>query len=48
MSKISLMVLTYLLKRVKVVYRERWTSKQVSQIDAIVWKLENIMNEVKE
>ena len=43
MNKISLMVLTYLLKRVKVVYREHWTSKQVSQIDAIVWKLENIM-----
>lgn len=37
------MVLTYLLKRVKVVYRECWTSKQVSQIDAIVWKLENII-----
>ena len=37
------MVLTYLLKRVKVVYRERWTSEQVSQIDAIVWKLENII-----
>lgn len=45
MSKISLMVLTYLLKRVKVVYRERWTSKQISQIDAIVWKLENIIRE---
>ena len=45
MSKISLMILTYLLKRVKVVYRERFTSKQVSQIDAIVWKLENIIRE---
>lgn len=45
MSKISLMVLTYLLKRVKVVYREIWTSKQVSQIDVIVWKLENIIRE---
>lgn len=48
MSKISLIVLTYLLKRVKVVYRERWTSKQVSQIDAIVWKLENIIKGDKE
>jgi len=43
MSKIELMVLTFLLKRAKVVYRERWTSKQVSQIDAIAWKIENIL-----
>lgn len=48
MNKISLMVLTFLLKRVKVAYRERWTSKQVSQIDAIVWKLENIIKGDKE
>ena len=42
MSKISRTILTFLLKRAKVVYREIWTSKQISQIDAIIWKLENI------
>lgn len=43
MNKIELIVLTFLLKRVKISYRERWTSKQISQIDAIIWKLENII-----
>lgn len=42
MSKISRTILTFLLKRAKVIYREIWTSKQISQIDAIIWKLENI------
>ena len=42
MNKISRTILTFLLKRAKVVYREIWTSKQISQIDAIIWKLKNI------
>ena len=42
MDKISRTILTFLLERAKVVYRDMWTSKQISQIDAIIWKLENI------
>lgn len=42
MNKISRTMLTFLLKRAKVVYREIWTSKQISQIDAIIWKLDNV------
>ena len=42
MDKISRTILTFLLERAKVVYRNIWTSKQISQIDAIIWKLENI------
>ncbi len=42
MNKISRTILTFLLKHAKVVYREIWTSKQISQIDAIIWKLKNI------
>jgi hypothetical protein len=44
MNKILNYILTFLLKRAKVVYREYWTSKQVSQIDAIIWKLKYIKN----
>lgn len=42
MNKISRIILTFLLNRAKVVYREYFTSKQISQIDAIIWKLDNI------
>lgn len=42
MDKISRTILTFLLERAKVTYRDIWTSKQVSQIDAIIWKLDNI------
>lgn len=44
MNKILNHLLTFLLKRAKVVYREYWTSGQISQIDAIIWKLNNIEN----
>jgi hypothetical protein len=44
MDKFLNYILTLLLKRVKVVYRKYWTSKQISQIDAIIWKLNNIEN----
>ena len=42
MDKISRTILTFLLGRAKVIYREYFTSKQISQIDAIIWKLDNI------
>ena len=42
MNKILNYLLTFLLKHAKVVYREYWTSKQISQIDAIIWKIDNI------
>lgn len=42
MDKISRTILTFLLGRAKVRYREYFTSKQISQIDAIIWKLDNI------
>ena len=42
MNKILNYLLTFLLKRAKVIYIEYWTSKQISQIDVIIWKLENI------
>ena len=44
MDKISRTILTFLLERAKVIYRGVWTSKQISQIDAIIWKLDNIEN----
>ena len=43
MTRIELKLLTFLFERAKMIYRERWTSKQISQIDAIIWKLENII-----
>lgn len=42
MNKILNHLLIFLLKRAKVVYRKYFTSKQISQIDAIIWKLDNI------
>ena len=44
MNKILNYLLIFLLKRVKVVYREYWTSKQISQIDAIIYKLKYIVD----
>jgi hypothetical protein len=44
MNKILNYLLTFLLKRAKVVYREYWTSKQISQIDAIIHKLKYIVD----
>ena len=44
MNKILNYLFTFLLKRAKVVYREYWTSKQISQIDAIIYKLTNIID----
>ena len=43
-NKILNYLLTVLLKRAKVVYREYWTSKQISQIDAIIYKLKYIVD----
>ena len=42
MDKISRTILTFLLGRAKIIYREYFTSKQISQIDSIIWKLDNI------
>ena len=42
MDTISRTILTFLLERAKVIYKDVWTSKQISQIDAIIWKLDNI------
>lgn len=44
MNKILNYLLTFLLKRIKVVYREYWTSKQISQIDSIIYKLKYIID----
>ena len=44
MNKILNYLLTFLLRRAKVVYREYWTSKQISQIDSIIYKLQNIID----
>ena len=43
-NKILNYLLTFLLKRAKVVYREYWTSKQISQIDSIIYKLKYIVD----
>lgn len=43
-DKILNYILTFLLKRAKVVYREYWTSKQISQIDSIIYKLKYIID----
>lgn len=42
MNKFLNYLLTLLLKRAKVVYRDIWTNKQVSQIESIIWKIDNI------
>ena len=42
MDTVSRTILTFLLERAKVVYRKAWTSKQISQIDSIIWKIDNI------
>lgn len=44
MNKFLNYILTFLLKHIKVVYREYWTSKQISQIDAIIYKLKYIID----
>ena len=44
MNKFLNYLLTLLLERVKVVYREYWTSKQISQIDSIIYKLKYIID----
>ena len=44
MDKISRTILTFLLGRAKVIYEDCWTAKQLSQIESIIWKIDNIEN----
>ena len=44
MNKFLNYLLTMLLQRAKVVYREYWTSKQISHIDSIIYKLKYIID----